>query len=156
MCIRDRFPHSEKFSQHFVFEPSGEPPVEEDGERPEQYTTDHHWEKAQRPSWQRHSEHGPNVEPEQKGEAKPPLTFEELVNPMEPPAGKEYDRHWTRRNYDQARVHAAWQQLREGDTEAYSDETLSRATLNDDYQQLFVTMLLDHVQHLLELSLIHI
>ena len=47
-------------------------------------------------------------------------------------------------------VHAAWQQLREGDTEAYSDETLSRATLNDDYQQLFVTMLLDHVQHLLE------
>ena len=32
----------------------------------------------------------------------------------------------------------------------YSDESLCRETLNDDYQQLFVTMLIDHVQHVVE------
>ena len=110
---------------------------------------DHHWDKAQRPSWQQHSERGPNIAPEEKNDAKPPLTFEELVNPMQPPEGKEYDCHWTRRNYDQARVYARWQQLRESHSEAYTDDALTRDTLNDDYQQLFVSMLLDHVQHVL-------
>ena len=132
-----------------MFEPSGEPPVENDTERPEEYTTDHHWDKAQRPSWQQHSERGPNIAPEEKNDAKPPLAFEELVNPMQPPEGKEYDRHWTRKNYDQARVYAKWQQIRESNSETYTNDALTRDTLNDDYQQLFVTMLLDHVQHVL-------
>ena len=63
LAIKDNaFPHAEKFKSSFIFEPSGEPPVGEDTERPEEYTTDHHWEKAQRPSWQRHSEHGARTE----------------------------------------------------------------------------------------------
>ena len=147
---KPQFPHGEKFKVKFSFEPSGEPPAAEDPEKPENPPGGDHWSAGQRPSWQRHSEQGPNVEPEGKGDAKPPLSFEELVNPLEPPQGKEYDRHWTRENYDQTRVHAAWQRLREDDTAVYSDETLSRETLNDDYQQLFVAMLLDHVQHLVE------
>ena len=72
------------------------------------------------------------------------------MDPMQPPAGREYERHWTRKNYDRQFVYARWQELREKESEVYSDESLSKDTLNDDYQQLFVTMLLDHVQHVME------
>ena len=75
---KETFPHSEKYAAKFIFEPSGEPSTAEDTERPEEYTSEHHWDKNQRPSWQQHSEVGPNVEPEGKGEAKPPVAFEEL------------------------------------------------------------------------------
>ena len=68
---------------------------------------------------------------------------------MQPPPGKEYERHWTRRNYDREHVNARWQELRDNHPEVYSDETLSKDTLSDDYQQLFVAMLLDHVQHVI-------
>ena len=68
---------------------------------------------------------------------------------MQPPPGKEYERHWTRRNYDREHVNARWQELRDSHPEVYSDATLSKDTLNDDYQQLFVAMLLDHVQHVI-------
>ena len=39
------FPHSEKFTSKFVFDPAGEPSIENDTERPEEYTSDHHWDK---------------------------------------------------------------------------------------------------------------
>ena len=100
------FPHGDKFKTTFTFEPSGEPPVAEDTERPEEYTAEHHWDKNNRPSWQQHSEVGPNVDPEGKGDARPLLSFEEIVNPLQPPLGKEYDRHWYRKNYDRETVHA--------------------------------------------------
>ena len=105
----------------FSFEPSGEPPVGEDVERPEEYEAEHHWDKQNRPSWQKHSESGPNIEPEGKGDAKPPPTFEELVNPLHPPKGKEYDRHWNRRNYDREHVYAEWHELGEKESDAYTE-----------------------------------
>ena len=63
-------PHGDKFKTTFTFEPSGEPPVAEDTERPEEYTADYHWDKNNRPSWQQHSEVGPNVDPKQKERRK--------------------------------------------------------------------------------------
>ena len=69
--------------------------------------------------------------------------------PATPPLGREYERHWTRSNFDATRAREVWEKLRSENT-SYSDESLSRDTLNDDYQQLFVTMVLDHVQHVVE------
>ena len=63
--------------------------------------------------------------------------------------GREYHRHWTRGNYDSSRTREVWEKLR-SESASYSDDSLSRDTLNDDYQQLFVTLVLDHVQHILE------
>ena len=133
---------------NFVFDPAGEPSMPEDGERPEAYTTDHHWAKENRERWQLHSEKGPNIQPE-GFEAKPPPPLEHLVNPKTPPPGHEYDRHWQRDNYDAKRVGEVWEKVRD-EKPVYSDESLCRETLNDDYQQLFVTMLIDHVQHVVE------
>ena len=42
-----------------------------------------------------------------------------------------------------------WETLK-SDLAEYTDETLSRESLNDDYQQLFVAMVLDHVAHVFE------
>ena len=66
----------------FVFEPSGEPPVGEDQQRPEAYETDQHWKNENRERWQLHSEKGPNVEPEAKN-LPPPKPFEHLVQSRE-------------------------------------------------------------------------
>ena len=79
----------------------------------------------------------------------PPKPFEHLVNPERPPRGREYERHWTRGNFDSSRARDTWEKLR-NESNAYSDETLSRDTLNDDYQQLFVAMVLDHVEHVIQ------
>ena len=132
----------------FVFEPPGEPPVNEDSQRPESYETDHHWKNENRERWQLHSERGPSIEPESNA-LPPPKPFEHLVNPATPPPGREYDRHWTKTNFDSNRAREVWERVRSEST-SYTDESLSRETLNDDYQQLFVTMVLDHVQHVVE------
>ena len=144
----EKFPHSSKYTQKFIFDPPGEPPNPEDPERPESYTSDHHWRPENRESWQRHSEKGPNVDPEGHL-TKPPPPLEHLVNPTSPPLGREYDRHWQTKNFDARRACEVWEKLREEKT-IYSDESLSRDTLNDDYQQLFVTMLIDHVHHIVD------
>ena len=75
--------------------------------------------------------------------------FWHLVNPEIPPAGREYERHWTRSNFDSGRARDTWDKLR-SESNAYSDDTLSRDTLNDDYQQLFVAMVLDHMEHVIQ------
>ena len=72
-----------------------------------------------------------------------------MVNPDKPPPGREYDRHWKKTNFDSSRARDVWEKLR-SENANYSDESLSRDTLNDDYQQLFVAMVLDHVQHVIE------
>ena len=121
---------------------------EEDTERPEAIDTEHNWDAHRRTPWQLHSERGPNVDAE--GEAsKPPKPFEELVNPQTPPEGRAYDRHWTQSNYDVARVCTTWEKVR-SEHAHYSDETLSKDTLHDDYQVLFVNIVLEHVEHVVE------
>ena len=46
-------------------------------------------------------------------------------------------------------MEATWATLRE-ESNVYNDDSLSADTLGDDYQQLFVTMLLDHVQYIIQ------
>ena len=106
----------------FVFEPSGEPPIEEDGDRPEAYSTDHHGDKENRERWQLHSEKGPNIEPENDA-LPPPKPFEHLVNPEVPPPGREYERHWKKWNFNPQRAHDAWDKLR-SESASYTDESL--------------------------------
>ena len=42
-----------------------------------------------------------------------------------------------------------WDTLRD-ELSKYSDDTLSRDTLGDDHQQLFVTLVLDHVEYIID------
>ena len=69
----------------------------------------------------------------------------EVVNPLNP--ALPYDRHW--KDHDAARVGRTWEELKTT-TNPYSNESLSRDTLGDDCQQLFVTLVLDHVQYIFE------
>ena len=55
-----------------IFEPSGEPTLDEDPQRPEEYINDSHWKPGNREAWQKHSEKGPNVQPESKTTKAPP------------------------------------------------------------------------------------
>ena len=66
------------------------------------------------------------------------------MNPNNPTL--PYDRHWP--EYARRKVDQKWEVLRDT-THTYEDETLKMETLGDDYQQLFVTMVLDHVQHVI-------
>ena len=109
-----------------VFEPAGEPVEGEDEHRPEAYETDYHWKQENHDRWQLHSEVGPSIDAEAQ-QLPPPKPFEHLVNPEKPPLGREYERHWTRGNFDSNRASETWEKLR-NESNAYSDETLSRDT----------------------------
>ena len=62
---------------------SGEPPLEDDdAQRPEAYTADHHWERRNREPWQLHSEQGPNVGCEGRVGA-PAVADDVVVNPLD-------------------------------------------------------------------------
>ena len=98
---KEAFPHAGRFPTKFLLEPEGEPTGEEDPERAEEHGTDYNWRAENRPSWQLHSECGPN--PNAEGRSSGPVTpapAEELVNPIEP--SLPYDRHWE--TYDSNRV----------------------------------------------------
>ena len=142
---KDPFPHAGRFPITFTFPPEGEPNGEEDPERAEEHGTDYNWRRENRPPWQMHSEWGPNPDAESSGKGAVPLPFEDLVNPTAPRL--PYDRHWG--NYNASRTEQTWTRLK-GESNVYDDETLRAATFGDDYQQLFVTMVLDHVQHVIE------
>ena len=68
------------------------------------------------------------------------------MNPREA-EGFRYDRHWAA--FDGARARTTWERLPEV-LPAVGDESLDRRTLNDDYQQLFVCVVLDHARRTLE------
>ena len=79
-----RFPHAARFPTTFRFERGGEPddPTLDEKEEPNPYlTTDDHWKIDQRPSWQRHSASGPNINAEEKAIHFSPLEWN--VNPFE-------------------------------------------------------------------------
>ena len=125
----------------WIFE-SGEPDgQDEDPERPEECARDNPWNKDTRPPWQLHSETGPNVNPQPTKSTTEPLP--DVVNPP--------DHDWTTTDETMTarEVDTFWEKLRENASN-YDDATLSVDTLGDDYQTLFVLIVLQHVQALLQ------
>ena len=114
----ERFPHAGKSKPTFIFEDTGEPPIdEEDPERPEAYETDYHWNPDHRPTWQRHSELGPNLNPEGIRERIEPLP--DIVNPLD----HSYAEAWHQCNIEAWR--STWETLRTSST-VYSDPKKKR------------------------------
>ena len=119
---------------------SGEPQQEEHPLDPESYDTDHHWNDGRRPPWQRHSELGPNLNAE--GQTKKAEAMQDLVNPM------EYDWEASREGIDIAALRVKCDEILAGDSE-YSEPEKTKDKLNDDLQLLFVTLVLDHAEYVL-------
>ena len=144
-----KFPFADHYkrSDYAVFapaEPEQDPDAHETFEaRPPPGTTP--WDKENRTNWQLHSQYGPNPDPEGLTRLRKEVPFEDLVNPLQP--GIPYDAYWE--DHVKTCDMMTWPRLKTEDA-AYSDETLSRDTLGDDHQQLFVAMLLDHVHYVLE------
>jgi len=142
-----KFPFSKESDITWDFPPDAEPPGPEDPEREEEHGTDyHHWDKKNRETWQLHSMVGPNINAEGRSSEKKPVPFEELVNPSNPE--QPYDRHWN--TFPKTETPEKWWHRLRAETSTYEDESLNREGLGDDYQQLFVTMVLDHVLHVFE------
>ncbi len=139
---RPRLPHAAKFKEKFKFERSGEPTAENENEadEPNPYLdADDHWTQQDRPPWQQHSALGPNVNPEGRLVHFSPL--EAVVDPED----YNYSVNEHRVSLDHAR--AGWETLA-ATANAYSDTTLRRDALDDDFQQLFVDVVLKHVEAL--------
>ena len=133
-----KFPHSDASKPLVKFDEDGEPPAAaEDPAKPESDDKGYHWRKGNRPPWQQHSEMGPNIHPEVR--ALPPVILPDVVNPPD----FDYSRDAYACNVEDAR--AFWEHLKEGSAQ-YSDPTKTIDALKDDYQQLFVTILMQHAQ----------
>ena len=141
---RARFPHADKLASNFEFEEE-EPDGVEDTERP-QPCCPTQWSKEHREAWQLHSGLGPNLHCETRANSPEPLP--EVVNP---PNHKWSTFH---SHFKAFAPDVFWEKLRNSST-TYSDESLTVDALGDDYQQLFVRLVLDHCKGVL-LSLIHI
>ena len=135
------FPHAQKFKMKFVFAESGEPEGDADPERPEEYDTEHLWKKENRPPWQQHSELGPNLNAESHHVEVEPLP--DVVNPRD----HDWSSHYAGFNLEHART--MWNSLQDSSTH-YSDPDLTVESLRDDYQMLFVHIVFQHVQDILE------
>ena len=141
-----------------VFDADGEPGANDGGggdgdtgdpERVENHETDYmrHWKDPARPSWQLHSELGPNVDAEGKFKSCEAVPGDAgLVNPA-PSDEVRYDRHW--REFDFTKVRATWVRLSSELPDA-DDDQLERESLHDDYQQLFICIVMGHVEYLLQ------
>ena len=112
-----------------MFEEEGEPP--EEVEATVAATLDV-WE-ARREHWQLHSEAGPNIHPEeQHAGARPWLS---LMNPPD----VDWESRWP--DIDVAALRALFDERRQNEVE-YDAPELCRETLGDDFQRLFVEMVL--------------
>ena len=139
------FPHQGAFNTKFIF--SGEPlktkDADEDDENDKtaEQAEISRWDNDNRPAWERHSEKGPNLEPQ--GYRIPREVLQEVVNPIDFDYASHneplQEEHWQH----------IWDQL-DTTSSLYEDKTLTKESLNDDYQLLFVNMLLEHVQSLLD------
>ena len=143
----ERFPHANAYRVKFKFGRSGEPNADEpaDPDDPaENLADDDRWTEANRTGWQIHSSLGPNVRPEGRLLHVSPL--EATVNPPDIDYG--VNEFGVRINA----VRRVWDSLQEA-FHQYCDESLHRATLGDDYQQLFVEIVMIHVHELTQLIL---
>ena len=126
---------------------SGEPEPREDGEdqendveHPNTQAPQDCWDSENRPSWQRHSELGPDLKPEGYSIKQTPL--QEVVNP------DDFD-------YSARAVpvdHDAWRKTWDtvaASTSRYEDHALRKECLNDDHQLLFVNIVLGYVERVI-------
>lgn len=141
-----QFPHQRAFPTKFIF--SGEAPMETedaDDEGTDDKAAEHaeqtRWDNENRPAWERHSEKGPNLAPQ--GYRIPREVLPEVVNPL------DYDYE----SRSEPLRHEFWDHIWETlatNASIYEDKSLTKESLGDDYQLLFVNMLLQHVQTLIE------
>ena len=136
---RTKFPHADKLASNFEFG-EDEPDDVEDTERP-QPCCPTQWSKEHREPWQLHSGLGPNLHCETRENSPEPLP--QVVNP---PNHKWNTFH---SHFKAFAPDVFWKKLRNSST-TYSDESLSVDALGDDYQQLFVRLVLDHCKGVLE------
>ena len=133
-----RFPHQGAFPTKFIF--SGEPPknTDADDEDADDKAADHteksRWDNENRPAWERHSEKGPNLEPQ--GYRIPRDVLPEVVNPV------DHDYETSTEPLRQEHWDQIWEKL-DTTSSLYEDKTLSKEGLGDDYQLLFVNMILE-------------
>ena len=124
-------------------EASGEPDKEEDPDDPEELDADHHdhWKPENLTKGQVVSGAGPSKSASEK--SRRVEVMPELVNPE----GHDWrDPDWE--SLDLQEVDAFWARLRVEDEHRVPDLGLRRRELGDDYQQLFVHILLEHVKDL--------
>ena len=120
--------------------------TEDDGEPPDEAIEEDQtasldpWSSTHREKWQRHSELGPNLAP--VGNSTAPKPWMPNINPP------EFD--WCSRwpDIDVETLRAQLNRWRATEIE-YSRADLHKENLNDDYQRLFVDMLLKHSSELL-------
>ncbi len=142
-----KLPHASLYKTKPKFEQSGEPVADDahEAEEPNPHlNADDHWTQSDRAPWQLHSGFGPNANPEARIMHFSPL--EAVVNPPD----FNYSENECKVSLDDAR--AAWEVLGETANQ-YTDASLSRDQLGDDFQQLFLHIVLAHVQALIDAEL---
>ena len=125
------FPHAEKLKSSFQFE-DGEPNVSEDEDRPEAYDNVQ-WRKENREPWQLPSAESSDTRPQ-------------VVNPT------SHKWETSLSFFKEFAPEAFWEKV-QSSSSTYSDDSLTVESLNDDHQQFFVQLILDHARQLIEASL---
>ena len=125
--------------QHLPLD-AGEPNQADTNDDPDMTHDLDHWKSEDRPKWQLHSALGPNINPEALAYRKEAL--QEHVNPL------DYDYSQAAVGIDVEDLATRWQDMQE-DFPLYTDETLKKEDL-DEFQLLFVTLVLKHIEEVLE------
>ena len=131
----------------FNFDLCGEPPHDNDdtgdAKDPavEEPREDNRWDENNMTPGQIHSGWGPNILPQPTNVDKP-VPLEEIVNPVD----HNWNENWQDINLPSVRHF--WDDL-DNNHQTYSDESLNKDDLNDDYQLLFVNLVLRHVDDVL-------
>ena len=98
------------------------------------------WKFEDRPAWQQHSELGPNPGTTTLRTDAPPLP--DIVNP----ADHDYAQH--ARDFRFKHVAATWAQLPDSESQ-YANPQLTAEALGDDFQRLFVEIVVKHAAQLI-------
>ena len=130
------FPHSSA-KPSFVFQSADKPRDEEDSEDEhlEARKLDDKWQNEARPAWERHSEQGPNRN------CVGTTIRREILDDVVNPSGHNYET--THVKITLPEWNQQWDILKKSSSQ-YTDSTKRKSNLDDDYQRLFVNMLLKH------------
>ena len=118
----------------------GEPKRQDTNDDQEAQHDRDYWNSAEREKWQLHSALGPNINAQ--GFVYKPEPLQETVNPI------DFDYSEAAKGIDIEDLKVRWEKLQE-DYPEYSDESLKKDNL-DEYQLFFVTLVLDHVERILD------
>ena len=119
----------------------GEPAANQLSDDQHIFAKDVSWSAENREKWQLHSALGPNLNPE-GFEYKAKEALQEQVNPL------DYDYSKAASGIDVEDLEKRWQSMQE-DYPEYTDESLTLDAL-DEYQLLFVSVVLEYVEKVLE------